>query len=506
VLSGTQRTDRLVLELQARVWRFRHRWMLAVLVRSLAAGILIYTGISISAGVIYRITLSNGVTGFPLGLSMVMLLLFLVIWTGVAIVSMIRTPDARLAARFIDDRAELAGRVSTVLEVVQRPAPNRVERALLASIPDWIGAVNPRRLITPLLPRWSIWILPAVLAWSLLALLPVPVAGAAVLPPAVEFGPVSVEAVEIVAKVQRVARLLARDAGARRDPYLRTMASAFSDLGHRLSRGELLPAAAQRELDGLLSRVAGSYGLAEDPTYRGSDGVSDDAGDNGLTTRPATSRATTPVMGTEESEAVIEASTAPRSKELTLDTLLERLETEALARATPDTDANLEDVRFRPGTGRADDGLYFDNPELQAANEQLLDSLRRGATRPDAGGAIAGDAAGAGGAEAGGTTLALNEGVGGGRSLQEFELEREAITLPHAARNASRRLQVMAAPSTRLSEVGDAEALEPSWQRTVEVPVLTETVGLEYRVLLSRYFTPDTSALDTVGPASGQER
>lgn len=336
-------------------------------------------------------------------------------------------------------------------EVAGRGAINRVERALLATAPAWTARVDARVVVPParlarwswsLIPAWSAVALAAVLPWSWLAPPDATGVGAAAHAPG---GLWLVEEDEAAVKLERFADLLYREAAARDDAAVRALAERAEALGERLRRGDLAAAAASAEFEALVGAVADALGYADDPTYRAGDGVGDDA--VGAGARPATNRERAAETFGQDRREDIGTTRAPQEGERVLDSLLERLETEAIARSTAAPDADLSEVQFRPGVGTTDAGDAFESPYDDPNAAAPLDGTpTNDAARPDAGGAAVGDAAGMGGAEAG--RLAQDPTTGGDpkRALDALEVELEAVALPDRSPPGARRLRVLAPP------------------------------------------------------------
>jgi hypothetical protein len=146
-------------------------------------------------------------------------------------------------------------------------------------------------------------------------------------------------------------------------------------------------------------------------------------------------------------EEPIGTTAAPREGERVLDTVLERLEVDALARALPDADADLSEVTFRRGEGTTQEGLYFDDPNREAAIDAAERAAREaGVGPPEAGLAVVGDADGVGGREAGNLTSRWTEGADVGRALAELALQADVMELAENAPAGTRRLRVFAPP------------------------------------------------------------
>lgn len=394
----------------------------------------------------------------------------LVVGEGIRAVRDPLTDD--VVARSIDKAMGVDAVVGASLESIARGTPTRVERALVASAEGVLKRWSPEHFVA--MPRRRTAAI-AVAPWLALAVATAWPGHSAI----VATTPTSVDTIawtmvaevdEAAArKIERISHLLGSEAFVR-DAAVQEVASAFAELRERVARGDLPSADVWSEIATLGAQAAAALGYADDPTFRAGDGAG--AAEVGAGARPATDRErATPMLDEGRREEAIEAMDPPSDGERILDSLLERLEVDAVARATPDEDADLSDVSFRPAVDPALDGLYFDNPETQAAAEAALESAREaGVARPDLGGAVAGDAGGLGGVDAGGLTQGLDQGTAVGRTLSEDELEYEAVALPSNEPAGTRRLQVLAAPPAADAGTAERDAdVEPgAWRASAE--------------------------------------
>lgn len=375
-----------------------------------------------------------------------------------------RVPPDRVA-RTIDRACGAAVPCSTAWMVARRGATNRVERALLGTVPTWSRQVDPRAVVPGVrVEHWLAAALPAWAAVAVAAMAPVPVllepSGAA--QPSIASGEARLgpEDEEAAVKLERFADLLYREAAVRDDAAVGALAREAAELGERLRSGDVVAAQAWSSFAALADAVTASLGLANDPTYRAGDGAGDAAAGAGV--RPGTNREqATPMLGQDRRED-IGTTEAPREGERVLDSLLERLETDAIARATADAGTDVSDVSFRRGVGTTDGGNEFDSPYDDANADAPLDGApSTSQARPDRGGAAAGDAAGAGGAEAGGMAGTWTEGRDPGRALDAFDVGLEALTLPDREPPGARRLRVLAPPPVALGAADDEGTAAP---------------------------------------------
>jgi len=411
-------------------------------------------------------------------------------------VSWMREPfdDLRVAA-FADGVMGVDGIATAAVEVERRSRERTpVERALVHTVGITLARWRPDSMVPMLRVRTLAVAAVPWLAAALAAVWPQPStpqtvtggAGANVSP---LFDQRTGDG-EAARKIERISHLLGSEAFSQ-TPAVQEVARAFAELGERLARGDIPAAEAWTEIATLGAQAATALGYADDPTFRFGDGAGE--ADVGTGARPATDRErATPMLDDGRREEAVDAMSAPADGERVLDSLLERLEVDAIARSTPDPDADLSDVSFRPAVDPALDGLYFDNPETQAAGEAAVNTAREaGAARPDLGGAVAGDAAGLGGVDAGGLTIGIDQGTAIDRTIDPDSIALEGVALPMNEPPGSRRLQVLAAPPARPGvDDGDGVNVEPgAWRADAEaylggrslLPTLAYALGEVYR-------------------------
>jgi hypothetical protein len=186
------------------------------------------------------------------------------------------TPDIATLARKVDRALALQERISTALEIDassrSQAALGPVAAALLIDAERHAAAIDPRQIIRFELPR-AIWVLPGLIAATVLLRLVSPDALAVSRPPVADTqrdgaGLSDQGAADAAANLRRIAELLGRDAEERSDPYLRSIARTLE----RLSSDATRPGADRRVLANALDRLLGharqAYGQTSD-TGRG---------------------------------------------------------------------------------------------------------------------------------------------------------------------------------------------------------------------------------------------
>ncbi len=308
--------------------------------------------------------------------------------------------------------------------------------------------------------------------------------------------------------VRRIALLLNAEAAARQDDEIAELARTFEDLSQRLAAGTASVAEVGADLREATDRAAYALGLAEQTGVRAGDGLGDRPGDvgdrspaNTATRRPGEEAPIDEGRGFE----ALDRTAGPGANEMTLDSLLERLEMDALAQAAPDENANLDDVRFRQGQGDLDDGTYFDSPALQEATEQIMDNIRRQQDAQAREGGTAFDGTGRTGNQAGGAAAPIDEGVRGARLDDEVDAVDELL-LPAIGRPTGRRIELH--PPTAYAADGTSGVVDDAvdsgaWRPTQAVAFAPEVVSWRHSDVIGAFFTPavdDRGVAETSAP------
>ena len=276
--------------LRASLGRLRRRWrwraMLAGVAWSIAAALAVLCGLealAIVSGAIGSPSGFAGVTALPLRSALALTAAaFGLALTVAAVVAFIVTPDTAALARAAEQELALRERFSTALEVDagQRSggAPGPVRAALLGDAERCAAAIDPRRIVKLTLPRGVRWAVPVLAGVAgLLQWLPPDALGlvsshgfgtAAELVAATR--PEALDAAT-AANLRRIAELLTKDADARSDPYLRSVARTLERLSAEVDRAVPDRRALAQELDRLLLHTQQAYAQGANAGNRQSD-------------------------------------------------------------------------------------------------------------------------------------------------------------------------------------------------------------------------------------------
>jgi hypothetical protein len=481
-----------VLRRSMRRWFFRSLLdglvVTAMMVSVFFVGIALLASTGVQTGLDARVPLLAGVFGVLIGIMRAWWL----------------RPSSLHLARRIDALFELRDRLASAYEVVALHAgeepESRVQRALLIDAALHAGRVDPR-VVVPIHLRRAIVLtaLPVILAVAMPLRTPeVPEQTAtrpgALVPFVVPLEMTDEELLRVPETVRRLSLLMNAEATRREDSDIRALAEEFTRLSQQLDLG-VSALEVRADLERVLTRAAGAFGLATALGVREGDGVgsdTDDALPGRTSAAPATRRPgeTAPVDDGRGMEPLGRAA-PPSPGQMLLDTLLERMEMDALAQAAPREGDNLDDVRFRQGAGDLGDGTYFDSPELRATTEQILENIRRQRDARAMEGGAAFDGAGRQGNEAGGAATPIDQGPRG-RSLDDAIDGAAQVLLPTAVRSTGRRTELHP-PSVGERRVpsGGAFVEDPAWIAFTEVQHAPEYVSTAHRAVVSAYFLPD---------------
>ena len=416
--------------------------------------------------------------------------------------SWIRRPSLSKIATWADRRFGLADRISAGLEVRARGAVTRVDRALYGDVVAHAAKIEPRVLVSLHVRRTALLLCVPIALSVASRMLPATTSVQETRPAAAQWL-TEREAEEARVTVRRIALLVDEEAEARNDSALAELARSFERVSEQLAAGDVNRVAYEGEVERILAQVGDSFELSTALGLRTGDGAGDaPAGETNTSRSPATldPGEDAPVDWGGRPEP-LERVRGPGQDELTLDSLLDRLETQALARAKPKAGANLDDVRFRSGEGELAPGDYFDNPALRAANEQIRRNIERQRAASAQPPEVVFNGPGAEGDEAGTAATPLDQGVRG-RALANDPDEAQEMLLPATGRSTGRRLELHAPTTGERGESSGTVVAEPgAWRRTEEVRQADHSLPHDHHDVLARYFLPRT-ALSTTSPVT----
>lgn len=406
-------------------------------------------------------------------------LALLVLWmVGLSIYIAQTAPSLAHVAQKADRHFALNERISTALEVVQRSPRDGFHafmyQALEKDAAAQTGLLNPQELVRLEPPRTLIYaLLVGILALGVQAL---PVLSQKAAPLAL--GLPREEQAATVTQLQRITKVVQRDAERANDPYLQATVRSLEQLKNDIQAGRLSGPQAQEEITRLSEQLEKGYNLPNSPNST----------DSHLATPQGNQPSANPPQtrpNQEENSARPGSRISPQvqrppsaSPSQSLNNLANRLESKSQTSSNPKAPPAAQAQQQADCVGQACTNIYA---KAQAQQAKDAGSAKNQVKRQQGG--SAGGFGNEAGKEGGGKSGARGTALPARPKAQQ-------VKLPFQTPQSGRRIQISAPPSTVKAPDATGTVQAQNWTRQEEVPTNLDYLETQNRTIVSNYFAP----------------